>query len=312
MWSRGGKAVRIRERPRDAVLRAPASLVAFLLRDVAYQATNRAPCSIQRRHRVHATQKPAPSRREIDSPLVDLRRSTGQHPPQSFHVVSRPALVEDLRERAPDQFVAWTEQHRFIAGPDVEVFPSAVELEYDFIRRARECGQSRLALTNPNFVLGDLRLQRRIRGAQALLARAECVLGTPATRTEFAEQQAQSDEDEISGHMVRQDFERIHRRDEPVQHSRCADERCEQAGSASAIPGAQDHCRNGKLIDADAFRKGKYPVQEQRKAGQHKSKAIAPEHVSHLCRQVHRQSGAAPRGTLRGRATNLLANACAA
>ena len=94
-------------------------------------------------------------------------------------------------------------------------------------------------------------------GAKALLARPQRVLGTPAPRTELAEQQAQRDEDEESERIVRRQFERIRRRDEPIQNSCCADQRSEQARSASAIPGTQDHCRDGKLIDGGALQQGK-------------------------------------------------------
>src|SRR4029453_7891844 len=59
--------------------------------------------------------------------------------------------------------------------------------------------------------------------AEPLLARAQSLRGTPAPCTELAEEQAQRDEDEESGRMVRRQFERIQRRDEPVQNSRCAD-----------------------------------------------------------------------------------------
>ena len=103
-----------------------------------------------------------------------------------------------------------------------------------------------------------------------------------ASRTELDEQKAQSDEDEESERIIRRQFERIRRRDEPVQNSCCADQRSEQAGSASAIPGAQDHRDNGKLIDGGALQEGKCTAEEQRKAGQHEGKAIALEHIWHL------------------------------
>ena len=43
--------------------------------------------------------------------------------------------------------------------------------------------------------------------AEALLAHAERVLGTPAPRTELAEQQAESDEDEKAQRIIRRQLE---------------------------------------------------------------------------------------------------------
>ena len=86
--------------------------------------------------------------------------------------------------------------------------------------------------------------------------------------------------------------------DEPVQNSRCADQRSEQAGSASAVPGAQDHRRQRKLVDGGALRQRKLAPQDKRQAGQRQGKAIALEQVSKLWRQVRRETGASPRRML--------------
>src|ERR1700747_175890 len=94
--------------------------------------------------------------------------------------------------------------------------------------------------------------------AEALLAGAERLLGTPAPRTELGEQQAQSNEYEEGQRVLRRCIERIHRGDEPIRASRYADKRSEQAGSASAVPGAQDHRRDRKLVNGGAFLEGKY------------------------------------------------------
>ena len=50
--------------------------------------------------------------------------------------------------------------------------------------------------------------------AEALLARTQCVLGAPPSRAEFAEQQAETEEDREGQHMIRRCGERIHGRDE--------------------------------------------------------------------------------------------------
>src|SRR4030095_4327905 len=64
------------------------------------------------------------------------------------------------------------------------------------------------------------------------------------------------------------------------------DAKCEQAGPAPAIPGAQEHCCDRKLIDRGTYRDGKHPADEESEAGQHEGTAIAMEHISHLRRQV--------------------------
>ena len=133
-----------------------------------------------------------------------------------------------------------------------------------------------------------------LRKVEHFLSRVQLSLDALAPGTELGEQQAESDEDEERERIVRRELERMHRRDEPIQSSCCADQRSEQAGSASAIPGTQDHCRDGKLIDGGALQEGKCAAEQQRKAGQHEGKAIALEHIWHLSRQVHRETGAGP------------------
>jgi hypothetical protein len=80
--------------------------------------------------------------------------------------------------------------------------------------------------------------------AEALLARSKCLLDGPAARAELAQQGAEADEDEEAQPIIGRQLERIRWRDEPVQSTRRADQRGEQAGSASSIPGAQHHCRD--------------------------------------------------------------------
>jgi hypothetical protein len=125
--------------------------------------------------------------------------------------------------------------------------------------------------------------------AEALVARAKRVLGAPPSRAEFAEQQAETDEDREGQHMIRRYGERIRGRDEPVAHCRYADQRSQQAGPAPAVPGAQHDGGKRKLVDRGAFPERKYATQEQREAGQRQGKAIALERMSPLTRHVHRQ-----------------------
>jgi hypothetical protein len=73
---------------------------------------------------------------------------------------------------------------------------------------------------------------------EARLARTERLPGAPAPGTELAEQQTETDEDDEAQRIIGRQLERIRRRDDPVQNSRCADQHGEQAGSASTIPGA--------------------------------------------------------------------------
>jgi hypothetical protein len=110
------------------------------------------------------------------------------------------------------------------------------------------------------------------------------VLGAPPSRAELTEQQAQTDEDRVGQHMIRRDGERIHGRDEPVAHYRYADQRSQQAGPASAVPGAQHDGGKRKLVDRGAFRERKYATQEEREDGQRQGKPIALEHLSALSR----------------------------
>jgi hypothetical protein len=124
--------------------------------------------------------------------------------------------------------------------------------------------------------------------AKALLGRSECLLDAPTARAELAQQYREADENEEAQPIIGRQLERIHWRDEPVQGTRRADQCGEQAGSASAIPGTQHHCGDGKLVDAGAFPQRKPAAEEKREAGQCQGKAIACKQIARLCRHPHR------------------------
>ena len=83
--------------------------------------------------------------------------------------------------------------------------------------------------------------------------------------------------------MLPRHLKRTHGWDEP-RSSYHADQRSQQAGSASAVPGAQDHRREQKLVDAGALRERERATEEHREAGQRQGKAIALEQILRLWR----------------------------
>ena len=192
---------------------------------------------------------------------------------RELEILEREMRVERGPVPAPSLFV----------GLEVRNFPSRLADLRAGRRRVSEpvpellAGKTVLRIGLPVHVEGELH-----ESAEALSARAKRVLGAPSSRGELAEQQAQTDEDREGQHMIRRDGERIHGRDEPVAHSRYADQRSPQAGPASAVPGGQHDGGKRKLVDRGAFPERKYATQEQREAGQRQGKAIALEHLSAL------------------------------
>ena len=119
--------------------------------------------------------------------------------------------------------------------------------------------------------------------AEALLARAQCLLGAPPPGAELRDQQAESDEYREGQRMVRRNFERLHRRDEPVPHPGYANCGSQQAGPASAVPCAEEHGHERKLVDGGAFPERKDAAQEERQPGQPERNAIAHEQIPCRC-----------------------------
>ena len=93
-------------------------------------------------------------------------------------------------------------------GLDVRDLPAGLADLGSACRRVRQPfgkflpSEAMLGVAFPVHVEGELH-----ESAEALLARAERVLGTPAPRTELAEQQAQRDEDGKAQRMIRRQLE---------------------------------------------------------------------------------------------------------
>ncbi len=163
---------------------------------------------------------------------------------------SRTLALGEQRKRRRFGFARVAAQHRAVALEDLEHFVEHVAqhlLEVvGSLHRAVDAVQR---LEEPH-VLPALRL-----GApQLFVARAQRVLRAPPSGAEFTQQEAQRDEDRQRQHVIRRRFERMHRGHEQVRSPRYADQRSQQAGPTSAVPGAQHHCRDRELVNGGAFR----------------------------------------------------------